>query len=340
MGSCISQNPKDQEDCELITRSQAGNASADEVPRDRPIKLMCWNIQFCAGRNHLFFYEGGQAVVVPIEDVEQTMQVVADIIADNAPDIVLLQEVDRNSKRTHFQDELHGILERLDRAGHSYPYVASAPYHRVCYVPAPGHEHMGRVDLNLVTLSKFRIERGTRHQLPLLNESWMRQMFNLKRAVMDIEMPIAGGGKFVALNTHLSAFAFNDGTPEREIAELSKHAARLERQASPWYMLPPGDDPGRLGVINNEDHSQYYNPESPVKPLTDEHRSAMDLEAHARNPEPFRTYVPLGTDTPDRVLDWMFTGTKTQILKYSVLSKHRHISIASDHLPLLLEFKI
>lgn len=340
-------NPRDEEPCESFTRSQAGYVGSAEVPRNRPIKVLSWNIQFCAGRNHLFFYEGGEAVVVPTEDVQQTMQVVADIIADNAPDIVLLQEVDRNSKRTHYQDELYGILERLDQAGHFYPYVASTPYHRVCYVPTPAHEHMGRVDLNLVTLSKFRIEGATRHQLPLLNESCMRQAFNLKRAVMDVEMPVAGGGKFVALNTHLSAFAFNDGTPEKEIAELSKHAARLERQVAPWVlvgdfnMLPPGDDPRRLGVINNEDHSQYYNPEvSPVTPLTQECRSAMDLEAYKKDPGPLRTYLPLGTDIADRVLDWMFVGTKTQILKYSVLSKHRHVSIASDHLPLLLEFKI
>jgi len=317
------------------------------MPRGTPLKVLSWNIQFCAGRDHLFFYEGGDAVSVPLEDVEKTMQVVADIIADNAPDVVLLQEVDRNSKRTHYEDQLEGILERLDAAGHVYPYVVSAPYHKVCYVPTPSHEHMGRVDLNLVTLSKFPISSAVRHQLPLLDESCVRRMFNLKRAIMDVEISVAGGGRFTAMNTHLSAFSYNDGTPEKEIAALSAEAARLEKEGVPWVlagdfnMLPPGDDPARFGVINNDDHSALYNPSvSPVTPLTQEHRSAMDLEAHAKDPGPFRTYLPLGTDVADRVLDWMFVGRKTELLRYAVLQKHRHVSIASDHLPLVLEFKI
>eukprot|EP00930_Biecheleria_cincta_P007151 TRINITY_DN108305_c0_g1_i1.p1 TRINITY_DN108305_c0_g1~~TRINITY_DN108305_c0_g1_i1.p1 ORF type:complete len:351 (+),score=45.62 TRINITY_DN108305_c0_g1_i1:91-1143(+) len=343
---CQGRNPGDREPCELIRRKPDENIDAKEMPRGVPIKVMSWNVQFCAGRDHLFFYEGGQAVQVPLADVEKTMKVVADIIGDLAPDIVLLQEIDRNSKRTHYQDELTGILKHLDAAGHYYPFVASTPYHQCCYVPAPSHEHMGKVDFHLVALSKYPIKSGVRHQLPLLSESWLMQQFNLRRAIMDVRIPVSGGGTFCALNTHLSAFAFNDGTPEKEIAVLNNHADGLESEDAPWVlggdfnMLPPGDDPSRLGTINNDDHSRYYNPQTPITPLTDSRSSAMDLDAYKKDPAAYNTYVPLGTDISDRVLDWMFVGSKVTKLKYSVMNKHRHISVASDHVPLLLEIQL
>ena len=72
-------------------------------------------------------------------------------------------------------------------------------------------------------------------------------MFNLKRAVMDVRMPIKGGGEYAVLNTHLSAFAFNDGTPEREIAMLIEHTRMLDRDKIDWLLagdfnqLPPGE---------------------------------------------------------------------------------------------------
>jgi endonuclease/exonuclease/phosphatase family metal-dependent hydrolase len=155
------------------------------------------------------------------------MKVVADVVRDYDPDIMMFQEVDRNSKRSHHEDQLKGILKHFEAEGPQYGYIASTHYHQVCYVPAPSHEHMGKVDFHLVCMSKYPIVNATRYQLPLLQESCVMQFFNLKRAIMDVRIPIAGGGTFSCLNTHLSAFAFNDGTPEKEIAMIDQHLQHL-----------------------------------------------------------------------------------------------------------------
>jgi endonuclease/exonuclease/phosphatase family metal-dependent hydrolase len=328
----ISRTPDPEEPCTVVQRGP----TAELMEKGAPIKVMSWNLQFCAGRDHFFWYDGGKAVSVPISDVNKTMKIVADIISDCNPDIVLLQEVDMNSKRTCYINQLEGILKHLDPTGKKFPYVSSTPYHQCNYVPAPDHEHMGKVDFHMAVLSKFPIAKATRHQLPLLNESWLRRLFNLKRAVMDVRFDIQGGGEFSALNTHLSAFAFNDGTPEKEISMLIDHTAKLDAAGVSWILagdfnqLPPGDDPKRLG----EDSQYYSEHNTPIAALLEKQRSAMEVKRWEADPAAFDSYLPFNKDVPDRVLDWMFVSKDLGISEFEVLQKHRHVSTASDHLPL------
>jgi endonuclease/exonuclease/phosphatase family metal-dependent hydrolase len=371
--------PKSHKPCEII-RAIGGESS---IERGSPIRIMSWNIQYCAGRKQTFFYEGGKAVTVPLDDVMDTMKVIADIISDSNPDIVFLQEVDINSRRTCHVNQLEGILKHLDESGCTFPHVCSTPYHQCCYVPAPAHEHTGKVDFHMAggcalicqlyqflipfipgaVLSKFPISKATRHQLPQLNESYIRRHFNLKRAVMDVRFKIKGGGEFAALNTHLSAFAFNDGTPEREISMLIRHTDQLDDSGVPWVLagdfnqLPPGtsarimmpattirldfgsswhigDDPKRLGRS-----AQYYGEVTPITKLLEKQRSVMDVRQWEENPAACNTYLPNFNkkDVADRVLDWAFCSADVKPSKFEVQRHHRHVLVASDHLPLAVE---
>jgi endonuclease/exonuclease/phosphatase family metal-dependent hydrolase len=64
---------------------------------------------------------------------------------------------------------------------------------------------------------------------------------------MDVRFELKGGGEFAALNTHLSAFAFNDGTPEKEIQKILAITAKLDSGGISWMLagdfnqLPPGE---------------------------------------------------------------------------------------------------
>ena len=40
------------------------------IARGEPLTVLSWNLQFAGSRRHHFFYDGGQAVHVPPEDVE------------------------------------------------------------------------------------------------------------------------------------------------------------------------------------------------------------------------------------------------------------------------------
>ena len=308
---------------------------ADGVPwAGDSLRVMVWNVQYCASRKHEFFYDGGETVHVPREDVDTTMVAVSDAIRLHEPDVVLLQEVDRDSARTHRVDQLEGILQRTP-----YERWVAAPYHRVRYVPHPPGRHLGRVDMQLATLSRYELAAARRIQLPLLREPFYRRAFNLKRAVLEATIA-AESTSLTVLNTHLSAFSFGDGTLDAQVERVVRRLEELDRLGMPWIlagdfnMLPPGDDPARLG----DEASYYAETGSPIQRLFDAgHAAAPDPRLALEAPEEWRTYLPFGASTPDRTLDYLFASSGVEITSARVLQEYRDVY---DHIPLLVEIAI
>jgi endonuclease/exonuclease/phosphatase family metal-dependent hydrolase len=302
---------------------------APPAPRGQPLKVLVWNLQYAGSREHHFFYDGGRAVHVPPADVAATLDRIGEVLREADADLVLLQELDRDSARTGRVDQHDELLRRVP-----YPCHASTPYHRAAYVPYPSHAHLGRVDLHLSVFSRYAITAGRRTSLPLLDEPWWRRLFNLRRAVLDLEIPVAGGGVLRVLDTHLSAFSRGDGTLERQVAVLDEVATRSERAGEAWILggdlnaLPPGDDAARLGP----DAVEYTEAVSPVKRLFDRWDTVVPAEVMIADGARWNTYVPFGAATPDRVIDYLFAGRRVTIGEARVLP----VLDVSDHLPLLV----
>ncbi|MCO4748123.1 MAG: endonuclease/exonuclease/phosphatase family protein [Proteobacteria bacterium] len=318
------------------TLEVAVQASGTPVPL-RPgdtVRILIWNVQYGAGRDRHFFYDGGEDVHVPPDEVERTLASIAEVIRKVDPDVVLLQEVDRGSARTGKVDQYSDLLKRV-----SYSNASATPYHKVPYVPHPTGNHLGRVDMNLAVFSKHAIVKSTRYQLPLLDEPAHRQLFNLRRALMEVVLPIEGGGELRLYNTHLSAFSRGDGTLGKQVAVLAEHADKAAAAGVPWVLagdlnaLPPGDNPSRL---LEKDRALYREETTPIQPLYDRFTPAMTVEAYHAAPEDWRSYIAFGQDAPDRTLDYAFHGGVTQ-LNHQVLSE---VLDVSDHLPLLLEIQL
>jgi len=304
----------------------AGPPAEGEAPSE--LRVMVWNVQFGAGRDHLFFYDGGMAVSVSRAAVDQTLQGIAERIRHHDPHVVMLQEVDRGSRRTAYVDQ-HAVLARLLPR---MPWHASTPYHQVPYVPAPAHEHLGRVNMHLSVFARVPLWGGTRVQLPLLRESRVRRLFNLRRCVMELRAPL-GAHTVRLLHTHLSAFSRGDGTVQRQVAALQARTAAAEADGQSWVLagdfnaLPPGDDAGRLGA-----DAAMYGDWSPLSPLFGRARSAVTLAMHREEPERWRTWVPHGAHAPDRAIDHAFASSGRRLTNALV---DRAAVGLSDHLPLL-----
>lgn len=298
------------------------------------VRVLVWNVQYAGSRQHHFFYDGGPDVHVPKHTVEETLDAIGEVIRRVDADIVLLQEVDRDAERTGHIDQLAALL-----AGAPYPCSAATPYHKVPYVPHPAGQHLGRVDMNLVVFSKFPLSRATRHALPLLDEPLHRRIFNLRRAVLEVAVPLHGGGEFRLFNTHLSAFSRGDGTLGRQVASLAEHMDKATEDGVPWVFagdlnaLPPGDTPTRL---KPKDQSLYREETTPIQPLFERFTPSLDADAYANDPARWRTYVPFDADAADRTLDYIFHGGVEQV-DYRVLTD---VMDVSDHLPLVLEVRI
>ncbi|MDP2309370.1 MAG: endonuclease/exonuclease/phosphatase family protein [Pseudomonadota bacterium] len=314
--------PVDHEPIPVVTRGPVA-----PLRPGVPFTVLCWNIQFAGTRRLKFFYDGGDAVHVPAVDRELGLAGISEELRAADADIVLLQEVDRDSDRTGRVDELGALLERAP-----YPAFASAPCHRSRFVPVPTRAPLGRVDMHVAMLAKVPLESAIRIQLPLLREPRWRRAFNLKRCLLWAQVPIDGWERplHVAV-THLAAFSRGDGTLGRQVAVLSQWMEDRERAGDPFVLggdlnlLPPGDDPLRLGA----DAIEYGDRPNPIEVLIPRFRTVIP-PSELRDSDN-ATYLPWGAVVADRMLDYLFVSDGIEVVEAGPVSRREPVS---DHHPL------
>jgi len=306
------------------------------------VKILTWNIQFMAGKSHVFFFDvlegNGPDERPSAKDVELTLEEVSRVIRQETPDIVLLQEVDDGAKRTDYQDQLAAILLRL---GTEYPCHCSAFYWKARFVPHP--RILGAVGMKLAVLSKYRIKEATRHQLALVPAGIFRRQFTLKRAVLEARMPVEGGRDFVALCTHLDAFAQGTDTMGRQVGQVKTILDGLDRERLPWViggdfnLLPPGRAYASLPARQQA----YYNERTEITPLFEAFQAVPGLE-EVNGSDPTRWFTHYSNDpsvkAPDRTIDYLFMPKTLCLLEHHV-RRHDTLRI-SDHLPVVATVRI
>lgn len=171
------------------------------------LSVLTWNTGYGAlGDNADFFMDGGSMVNTADEErVQENMAVINDEITKLDPDVVFLQEVDRNSKRSHGIDELELIREA--QSGYCDTFANN---YKVVYVPYP-LPTIGKVDSGIVTLSKYEVKDSRRFALPC-PFSYPVRTANLKRCLMIDRIPVEGSDKeLVLVNLHLEAYDDGEG---------------------------------------------------------------------------------------------------------------------------------
>ncbi len=295
-----------------------------------------------AGKNYVFFYDlldgSGPDTRPSPDDIRKTIDEVARIINEQNPDIILLQEVDDGSKRTDYQDQLQQLLAKISQ---DYRCHSSAFYHKASFVP---HTKIwGSVGMKLSTLSKYRIDVSTRHQLALKQDFWLKRRFDLKRAVLETRLPVENSKDFIVMNTHLSAFAQGDDTMQKQVQQVK---ALLDRYVGGGYsciiggdfnLLPPGISRKRLP----DRFKAYYQEESELQVLTDSYPCVPSVE-DANGPQRGKWFTHFPNDPaatgPDRTIDFIFYSPDIEIgQRFVEQDSTLHIS---DHLPIIMEMSI
>lgn len=303
------------------------------------VKVLSWNVQFMAGKGYHFFFEGGKDLRPSPEDIRNTLDAVAGIIRNEDPDIILLQEVDVGARRTDYMDQVQELLKRLPD---TYLCRASTFYWKALFVPHP--KIMGSVGLKLLTLSKYRIDSATRYQLPLIPENFLRQQFNLRRALLETRFPISGGGVFTVMNTHLSAFSAGTDTLELQVHEVKTILDKLSENHIAWIaggdfnLLPPGPEAyNRLPEFEKSD----YRRESEIKSLFAKYRAVPGTEeVKGAGYEKWYTHFPNGPHPgrPDKTIDYIFYSVDLALGRHYV--RRNDTLDISDHLPVVAEFTL
>lgn len=312
--------PADREPVPVVR----GPATPRTLAPGEPFSVLSWNIQFAAGRDRHFFFDGGSDVRVPAEEVRGVLEGL--LAASNGHDLLLLQEVDRDSARTARIDELRAFTAGAAAS-------ASACYHRSTWVPVPPRRPLGRVEMHLSVVSQLRLDRAERIALPALAEPAWRRAFNLRRAILHVDVPLTDGRFLAVAVTHLSAFSRGDGTLPRQVEVLHRWMEAQERAGRPFVLagdlnlLPPGDDPSRL-----PDAAEYAEPAPPITALSSRWRSVIPLDRPA---EPARwTYQAHGRDA-DRTIDYVFVSDDVDVLDAEVLP-----TALSDHRPIRAHLRV
>ena len=304
------------------------------------IKVLTWNVQFMAGKNYTFWFDvpnsDGPDERPTSEDITATVLEVARVIKAEKPDVVYLQEMDKDAARTDYRDQLAELLALVPE----YTCYIQSYYWRTTYVPHPRiHGSMG---LTLVTLSKYKIDAATRYQLALPPADPLTQILGLKRAILEARMPVNGADDFYALNTHLDAFAQGSNTMELQVQEVDERITALDQSGNAWViggdfnLLPPDDESFKRLEVS---HQSYYNPQSEIRLLYDRHNVIPSLEdATGVDFAQWFTYVPNDPTIPfpDRTLDYLLYSASLTLGKNYVRSSDTQK--ISDHLPLIATF--
>lgn len=328
---------------EKVICEDTPSVSNMEITPPTSLKVMSWNVQFMAGRNSVFYYDipdgSGPDERPSADDIRQTLKKVANLILEEKPDILFLQEIDDGAKRTDYQDQLQELLRLLPKK--LYPCRAEAFYWKAQFVPHP--RILGSAGMKLVTLSRYPIKKATRYQLAIKPDNLLVRQFTLKRAVLETQINVPGASKnWVFLNTHLDAFAQGNDTMERQVAQVKEILDRHSQSQTPWIMggdfnlLPPGKTYGRL----SSREQYYYRPNSELKVLTDSYPSIPSLE-DADGPE-YQKWVTHTYNDPQIphskvIIDFLFYSSSFKVRnKYVIQGEAEKIS---DHYPVVGEFE-
>lgn len=318
-------------------------ASAPELKPGQKLKVLNWNVQYMAGKNYTFFYDvldgSGKDERPSPEDIQITLKEVARVIKAENPDILNIQELDEGSKRTDYADQLQLLLALLPP---EYSCYADAFYHKSLFIP---HPHIkGAVGMKLATISRYKITAADRHQLALIPSNFIMQQFNLKRAILEVKMPVQGSKELVVMNTHLDAFSQGTNTMDLQVEEARELLRKATAAENPWLLsgdfnlLPPGGY-----ELVTESERAYYKPQTELASLYQEFKAIpTEQDTAPRNPARAKwfTFYPNGKRAtgPDRTIDYVFYSPLITVGAYRVRSEDT--TRISDHLPLVAEITL
>jgi endonuclease/exonuclease/phosphatase family metal-dependent hydrolase len=298
------------------------------------IRVVTFNVQFLAGTGYHFFYDGGPDTLVARRDIEITARKVGEFIARSQADLVLFQELDCGARRTAHLDELTLLLSAMPTELQNH--VATF-YWRSKFVPHP--KILGSAGTKLAIFSRYRLGRARRYQLPGNSTNPIDRDFNLKRAILEVDLPFPNGECLRILNTHLEAFP-KGRVMERQIQKVLERLTCLDLRGEPWILggdfnlLPPGQSVR----LDPESRGMHREP-SEIAALYERYTGVPTVaEATGEQRQRFFTFTQRSgpNRVPVRTLDYLFAAPTMTVGRYNV--EQEGMFDVSDHLPLIAEF--
>jgi len=230
------------------------NSTPSVLPDTAAISLLTWNIGYCGLDEEMdFFYDGGTKVFTPVTKCMANLSAVMAFLKGNdSIDFILLQEVDRKSKRSYRFDEYDSISTHLKFASNTF-----ATNYKVFFVPVPPSSPMGSVFSGIATFGKYLPSSSVRYSFPG-EYGFPKQLFMLDRCFMVNRYPFKNGKELLVINTHNEAF--DPGQIRKVQMEYLKNFILSEYgkgnyviAGGDWNQCPPGFKPEFIrNLVNTE----------------------------------------------------------------------------------------
>jgi endonuclease/exonuclease/phosphatase family metal-dependent hydrolase len=308
-----------------------------------PLKIMDWNVKFGGGRIDFFFDCYDNRVLMSKDEVLENIQGLVDKINQIDPDILLVQEIDTDSKRSAYVNQVQWLLDKTN-----LNYAAYASQWKADFVPSDG---IGRVNSGNAILSKYPILSAKRISLPLISDDdALTQYFYLQRNILKAIISV-DSLSIAVVNTHTSAFS-NDGTKEKQIIRFKEELDKIDLEGTLFIAggdlnaIPPGTD--KTSQFNDsvctaeEYQADDYSEETTwLSPLYSDYFPAIPLSDYNDNNSIYFSHTTDGNGFWNRKLDYLFTNgafvPASGLIHQDINSGGMQTMPLSDHAPLTVE---
>ena len=222
------------------------------------LSFLNWNIGFAGlgaksnffyDSDQSFFFSNGKMVRSPEAFVDENLKGIIDFIESNPTDFVLLQEVDRSSRRSYHRNQHELISARLNE--YSQHFALNYQVARVIVPLLNPWNVLGKVASGLSSFSKFNPISSERYQYPG-KYNWPDYLFHLDRCMSVQRYPTSrvSDRELVVINTHNSAYDGGHLKP-KEMAYLKRFLLAEYQKGN--YVVVGGDwNQNPPGIINNK----------------------------------------------------------------------------------------
>ncbi len=233
-------HPEPESEEKLSLEGKAGKIEGDTFT------VLIWNIGYAGlGAEMDFFNDGGKMVRSTEEQHAKFLGGIKGFIASmrDSVDFFLLQEVDKNSKRSYYSNQQDTLAAAL--GGFISCFALN---YDVKFVPVPfafPYTPYGKTYGGLLSFTRYAPDASLRLQYPG-GFDWPTRLYMLDRCALEQKFKLPDGKELLIVNTHNTAY---DATGEIKKLELQYLKKRYEAESKKgnyvliggdWNQVPPG----------------------------------------------------------------------------------------------------
>ena len=164
-------------------------SGSERLEQGAEVSLLSWNIGYAGlGKDEDFFMDGGKKVRPDSKKVvEKYFAGIKQTVAEHPSDIIFVQEIDVNSKRTWKINEFEEMKDDTQKQG-SFAYN-----YKCTYVPFP-LPTIGHIESGLAIYTNYETVSAQRRALPVPFK-WPVRLANLKRCILSTRIPVYKDGE-------------------------------------------------------------------------------------------------------------------------------------------------